>query len=295
MGKVWWVNQNKNVGGAFNDLVWAPKEGDGGRKLAHWDRLAEVDYNDVIFHYTAKHVVGYSVAEGKAIDAPRPAEYGDGPDWAKDDGRQLQINYKPLERPIYIDEIPMELRKANKGPVGPFVKGGTVAQGYMYPVSAGLYRKLMELSGLRADLTDHVRPKERDAAEPTDAVARVLRRLEQGALKRKLVAGRSTAPCGLCGQDTAVEYLVAAHIKPRADCTQAERNDFDNVAMLACLFGCDRAFEIGGLRVDSSGRMVVDRKLAAQRPEWAALVDGEVAAAFHDGNRSYFKDRLKSF
>jgi hypothetical protein len=42
-----------------------------------------------------------------------------------------------------------------------------------------------------------------------------------------------------------VDLLVAAHIKRRSLCSETERRDLHNVAMLACKFGCDALFEEG--------------------------------------------------
>lgn len=39
--------------------------------------------------------------------------------------------------------------------------------------------------------------------------------------------------------------LVAAHIKPRSQCSDTERIDFDNIGMLACLLGYESLYEHG--------------------------------------------------
>ncbi|WP_170156055.1 HNH endonuclease signature motif containing protein [Umezawaea tangerina] len=82
-------------------------------------------------------------------------------------------------------------------------------------------------------------------------------RKEQGYLRRFLVGDRSRAACDLCGQDFPVDFLVAAHVKPRSLCTDEERNDLRNVAMLACGLGCDRLYEDGYLAVGGDGRVLV--------------------------------------
>jgi hypothetical protein len=48
-----------------------------------------------------------------------------------------------------------------------------------------------------------------------------------------------------------------AHIKRRSLCTEDERRDFGNVAMLACKFGCDALFEDGYLAVHQDGTVLV--------------------------------------
>ncbi|MGY1702696.1 hypothetical protein [Geodermatophilus sp. SYSU D00766] len=81
-------------------------------------------------------------------------------------------------------------------------------------------------------------------------------RKEQTALRRVLVGDRETAECALCGGTFRVEFLVAAHIKRRSLCSDTEKADLPNVAMLACLFGCDALYEAGYLSVDEAGTVV---------------------------------------
>ncbi|MBE8518686.1 hypothetical protein ILP97_14395 [Amycolatopsis sp. H6(2020)] len=86
-----------------------------------------------------------------------------------------------------------------------------------------------------------------------DTLAQVKVRTEQARLRAGLLDGRSVAECALCGAPCPAEFLVAAHIKRRAVCTDAERRDLRNVAMLACTFGCDALYESGWITVDAKG------------------------------------------
>jgi len=89
-----------------------------------------------------------------------------------------------------------------------------------------------------------------------DGVALKPYRKEQGKLRQALLGGWLQAECDLCGNRVPREFLVAAHIKRRSECTVAERNDRRNVAMLACTFGCDRLYEFGHVTVDRTGLLV---------------------------------------
>jgi len=51
--------------------------------------------------------------------------------------------------------------------------------------------------------------------------------------------------CSLCGQLLPVELLVAAHIKPRSECSRRERLDFENIVFGVCVLGCDALYEKG--------------------------------------------------
>jgi hypothetical protein len=97
-----------------------------------------------------------------------------------------------------------------------------------------------------------------------DAVAKVKVRTEQARLRRLLAQGATSAECVLCGDQYPLKFLIAAHIKKRAVCTDQERRDLMHVAMLACTFGCDRLYESGWLTVDQHG--VVQTRLADDLP-----------------------------
>lgn len=98
---------------------------------------------------------------------------------------------------------------------------------------------------------------------PSDsAVAEVQRRAEQGRLKRALLPG-AEGECALCGRTLPRALLVAAHIKKRAACSEEERWDLNNVAMLACLLGCDSLFEHGFVAVETGGQLSVSPVAAA--------------------------------
>lgn len=86
-----------------------------------------------------------------------------------------------------------------------------------------------------------------------DVRTQVKVRTEQRKLRRLLAEGRATAPCALCGDEFPVEFLVAAHVKKRAACTDDERRNLRDIAMLACSFGCDVLYESGWVAVDETG------------------------------------------
>ncbi|MEU4743288.1 hypothetical protein AB0G02_22890 [Actinosynnema sp. NPDC023658] len=86
-----------------------------------------------------------------------------------------------------------------------------------------------------------------------DSSAQVKVRTEQSRLRALLAGGRDEAECALCGDLLPLRFLVAAHVKKRALCTDDERRDLDNIAMLACTFGCDSLYEAGWITVDEHG------------------------------------------
>lgn len=124
-----------------------------------------------------------------------------------------------------------------------------------------------------------------DLSVPREAAARA----EQAQLRR-LLLGASTS-CALCGESLPAELLVAAHIKRRSLCTDEEKRDLGNVAMLACLLGCDALFELGLVTVDLNGTIEVNRNhyLADSCSEIADRLAGGRCAAHNAKTRKYFE------
>ncbi|CRK55978.1 Conserved domain protein [Alloactinosynnema sp. L-07] len=122
-----------------------------------------------------------------------------------------------------------------------------------------------------------------------DQLRSAVHRFEQADLRMIIVGSGDTATCALCGHEFPLRYLVAAHIKPRSQCTDGERRDLQNVAMPACVFGCDMLFETGHITVDPTGLI----RTGAAHPDgrFADLVmslSGTMCAAHRDETEPYF-------
>ena len=85
------------------------------------------------------------------------------------------------------------------------------------------------------------------------------------------------AACDLCGEEMPVEFLVAAHIKKRAVCSDEEKLDIPNVVMAACVLGCDALYEEGYVTVDE---------------DWAVLALGATGSATLDARLAQLADRV---
>ncbi|TLM80932.1 hypothetical protein [Pseudarthrobacter sp. NamE5] len=92
-----------------------------------------------------------------------------------------------------------------------------------------------------------------------DEQAIVLRRKEQAYLRKYILPGNSGI-CALCERVLPIEFLVAAHIKRRSECSDGEKQDFENIAMPNCKPGCDELFGRGLIGVSSEGYVEVSSK-----------------------------------
>ncbi|SHN39430.1 hypothetical protein [Cryptosporangium aurantiacum] len=115
-----------------------------------------------------------------------------------------------------------------------------------------------------------------------------LSRGEQTRLRANLLRGATDADCALCGNRYPAAFLRAAHIKRRAVCSDEERRDLANIAMLACVFGCDALFELGYLGVDASGVIRVSSRAEGALADRLAALDGRPVDAHTSANASYY-------
>lgn len=298
MANVWWVNQKHKINGRLvNEVVWSPGASpEDPSQQSHWKKMWEAKIGDFIVHYSSEsqQIVALSRVLTEATPARNPFP---GDETWGDEGKQLNVELTRLEVPINKKDIPIAARKASSGKYQPFIASGEkVRQGYFFPVPYVLWSAILALAGI--ETTDYEvfqsGLNELSVAGATD-ISRVAKgRAEQTLLRECLLGGRSEARCGICGKMTPKRYLRAAHIKKRSTASERERRN-PNIAMLACVLGCDQAFENGDIRVLNDGSIVLgnsdDAFLQAQ---FGALI-GRKAPAFNEENRRFFAARLASF
>jgi hypothetical protein len=128
----------------------------------------------------------------------------------------------------------------------------------------------------------------------TERVAKA--RKEQGFLRHYLFGDRQLAECCLCGKKYSVDFLVAAHVKPRALCSPEERRDYQNIVAPMCKNGCDALYELGYVVIDDSGKVVRGRTEteSAGVSEAVEKLLGRPCKAWNEGTRRYFAWHRKS-
>ena len=158
------------------------------------------------------------------------------------DGWLVEVDVRASGLRLHFSEI----RELSSGPPGPLDKNGVPRQIYVARLRPEEAERLAEAAGsaLPDDLDASLLglPASRWDEGETDSETLTKIRLEQGELRKHLLGGRAAAPCAICGRLLPDRLLIAAHIVPRRNLTDAERVDFTSVAMLACVLGCDALF-----------------------------------------------------
>lgn len=244
-------------------------------------------------------MVGVSTVVREAVLARYPFPYGWG---VLRRPRRTTVKVGPvfpIEEKVHREDIPLEVRKRASvvGGGGPFQRDSEKAQqGYFYPVKEELWNWFFEnIPEIAAWANaEGVAFRRLVGAIDTDARVQALARKEQARLRKALLDGAEEAECGICGRTFPERYLHAAHIKKRADASDAERIDPD-IAMLACLLGCDKAFECGDILVTEGGIIRLRDSEDVFLKEAFGYLEGTTAPAYHEGTAQYFADRTASF
>lgn len=164
--RVWWVCQGQTYASARDlGVLWAPKTARDGSGRAHWRALTDAHAGDLVIHYSDNHIRAVSTVSDEAIDAPRPPRLRG--DWVEGDGWLVTADYRELEEPIALSEIPIDWRVAEQGP---FTKQGVVRQGYFFPLSDRFANQIAELFpqlGLGSERVDGAKPVAISYVEPT--------------------------------------------------------------------------------------------------------------------------------
>lgn len=289
----WWVNQGATFEEAKNlGILWAPEEDKSGHKQPSWETLLLVRKDDIVFHFAKKKLRGISVAKSESrIAEIRIRDKGQ---W-KELGREIEVSPQDFDFTIDLEDIPMALRVGDeKGVDTPFDKRGKVKQGYLYGVSsdvAAFILKKLELvteSGPEP-IEKQISELMGDFSGGTDRVSSGTTRREQSALRQRLLRQRLRAPCGICGRTLSEELLWAAHIKPRKNCSEKQRLDV-NVAMLACVLGCDALYGKGIIYVDEAGIIRANGSHITEKDliSFVEGLEGRPAGAFSERSKAYF-------
>lgn len=265
----WWASQTKNYDEAVMEgSLWTLPYRDKSFPAPRAN-IFKLRKGDVVFHYGKRirgrhHVGAVSVLVAEAAPAVRPAAYSSADPSDSDDGFLAGVEI--LESGLMISfERAFEI--IGYEPQGPYGTDDEPAQKYLSPLNLSQGDALMlEIGATIPDAApgDAPRPNEDVRAGETTRQALTNRRLEQSYLRKALLGGETLAPCALCGTTLPASLLVAAHIKKRSQCTDAERWSFATVAMLACLLGCDALYEQGFVTVGRAGRIIPGKEADSQ-------------------------------
>lgn len=114
-------------------------------------------------------------------------------------------------------------------------------------------------------------------------------RREQAFLRKSLFGNKTIAECGICGKKYPTSFIVAAHIKKRAFCTNEEKLDYKNIVIPMCKFGCDDLYEKGYITL-MQGVIKINKKLTTEHlNDYLVVLQGKRSSYWNTNNEKYFE------
>lgn len=291
--RFWWATQNSNYKDAIQEGSLWTCERPNGRKLDNSRAfIKELQAGDVVIHHAHGYVRAVSVVTHPWQDCPRPAAYRPGRIGEKDDGWLVRVDPLATRLKLPYTRVAELIQYGRKD--APLHSAGRPAERFLSSLTEEEGLSLLKEVGVSLpEQNDGFmgRPESWWNGQGTDASAFRMLRAEQADLRSHLLGNRVTALCAVCGESYPRRLLIAGHIKPRSLCNNAERTNFNAVAMLVCSLGCDSLFEWGYILVDGAGTIHAGRK-----PETTAVADavaalqGKLCLAFNPETATSFKE-----
>lgn len=279
--RYWWVNQNQTyrheIGGGY---LWSPKRKSNGGRNAFYEFMREVSPGDIVFSYRDATVAAIGIARSYCYESPKPAEFGaTGANW-EDIGWKVDVSFQELSSRIRPKDYIDRLRPHLPGKYAPLRSTGDGLQSiYLAEVSAGFAATVFGLIG-------HEVQGVRETAETLAAAYRVSpapeptleerERREEGRIlqaaelpeteRQALVQARRgqglfranvrlvEKACRVTRVDR-LEHLIASHIRPWRDSSNADRLSGENGLLLTPTI--DHLFDKGFISFEDRGQMIV--------------------------------------
>lgn len=290
--KHWFANQTMNFEVSTRDgTLRTPFVNEVGSERESAKHMSGMEVGDIVFHYWKPFIRATSIVTASPVRARRPRGYAGGA--PSDEGWLVRVQ---MQEPRFQVELSRASPAIPKVPGGPLDKNGRPAQGkYISPLGPESATALLEMAGVAAPeltLTQqdlYGEPFTGKGYAETDILTLATRRAEQADLRASLLASEDPQ-CALCHRRLPQDLLVAGHIKPRRACSESERQDFANVAMLVCLLGCDSMYERGYIGVNREGVVVpVARILQPDATAYMQPVLGKRCLRFNDRTAPHFR------
>lgn len=274
----WWVNHKQTrdheVRGGY---LWSPYRNTNGAFNQTYENMKLVRPGDVVYSYANGHIGAVGRVTVAASPSPKPIEFGDVGDYWSHEGWLVEVDFKDAHRPLrpkeQIQSIGPMLPQRNS----PIQKNGNGNQGcYLAGISDALGHVLMALLDMQqvrdlekppaylidhepnAHVLDDIHRIETDPAIPETQRLQLTRaRVGQGYFRKQVIL--LDPVCRVTGV-TDTRLLIASHIKPWREASNAERLSGQNGLLLSP--HVDALFDEQFITFEDNGRMQVHPSLS---------------------------------
>ncbi|MFG0419703.1 HNH endonuclease [Pseudomonas sp. zjy_8] len=267
--RFWWVNHKQTYQAELEGgYIWSPTKNKNGARNQTYINLTLVRAGDVVISYAGGQIRAIGVATSVYAEQAKPEDFGQaGQNWS-DTGWLVPIEWTELDKAVspkdHITAITSLLPAKNS----PLQANGNGNQGcYLASISPELGSFVLRLSNSAGsaiiervhELEDQVRADEAEREiqlnqelASTEREQLVRSRVGQGTFRLQVLDREKS--CRLTGVSDK-RFLIASHIKPWKDCSNAERLDGSNGLMLAP--HVDKLFDRGWITFQDNGDLLV--------------------------------------
>ena len=280
------------------------KKNSNGAKNVSYDNLVRCKVGDVVFSYAFAKIGQIGLVESVAETAPKPLEFGSKGEYWGDNGWLVRVNWQPLQQslvPMQHFELIQPLLPDRHSPIS--TTSGRGNQGvYLAVIDEALGHLLIKLIEQHADAAIKVHllvlAEERETTHEflddvqalqvvesmTERDALTKARLGQG-LFRRLVTKQEPI-CRVTGL-ARQEFLIASHIKPWRDSTNAERLDGANGLLLSPHI--DKLFDRHWISFDPDGQLIWQHEAAGDALRCWGVNGANIIKSFTRGQEAFLQ------
>jgi hypothetical protein len=273
----WWVNHKQTrdheVRGGY---LWSPMRNANGGFNQTYQNMTLVRPGDIVFSYADGRIGAIGQVTEAASISPKPTEFGNVGDYWAHEGWLVSVYFSPAPNPIRPKDQIEAIRPMLPARYSPIQSNGNGNQGcYLAGISDALGHLLLALLDVQespaltfhsmeirepepnADILADLSKIESDASIPeTQRLQLAKARVGQGLFRKRVMLVDSH--CRVTGVEDP-RLLIASHIKPWRDATNAERiNGFNGIMLSPHV---DALFDERLISFEDDGKMLVHPSL----------------------------------
>ena len=303
----WWVNHKQTFASEIQGgYIWSPKKNANGAKNQSYINLTLTKPGDIVFSYAGGAIKAVGVVISGYQEKPKPSEFGKAGDVWSNDGWEVPISWEILSLPIKPKEpqhikyiaplLPNKnspLQANGNGNQGCYLASisdelGHLLVGLTKPKNISLPLSCEELKELEEQKTINVINS--DTIDSTEKEQLIRARKGQGKFRQNVE--RIELVCRVTGIDIKA-LLIASHIKPWRESSNAERLDGSNGLLLSPHI--DKLFDQGWITFTTAGDLVCTQKdIIKALAQWGVTLPVNVGAFSSQQAKylEYHRDRI---
>lgn len=245
----WWVNHKQTrdheVRGGY---LWSPMRNANGGFNQTYENMKLVRPGDIVFSYAHGQIGAIGQVTEAASASPKPTEFGNVGDYWANEGWLVSVYFNPTPKPLRPTAHIEAIRPMLPAKYSPIQPNGHGNQGcYLAGISDTLGLLLLTLLGIEAtpafaaaqfvhdsenriEILDDIHAIENDSTIPETQRQQLSKaRIGQGLFRKRVML--IDPRCRVTGVEDS-RLLIASHIKPWRDASNAERiNGFNGIML----------------------------------------------------------------